>query len=175
MSAGDTVTVDIEQVSAGTWAMEVTDDTSGGSFVQDTPFDGSEATAEWIVEATTNAGDCNGVCPLAEYTDSDGNEPGVTFSDLGLSGTDNDWYQIDMVQNGMQVSTPSSYTTNGSGSGVTGFSVSYTGRWRVHDPAGSSSGGRHSQRQVQAPPLPTNGSYLGRHTTKWAGWSFQSW
>ena len=127
VSAGDTVTVDIEQVSAGTWAMEVTDDTSGGSFVQDTPFDGSEATAEWIVEATTNAGDCNGVCPLAEYTDSDGNEPGVTFSDLGLSGTDNDWYQIDMVQNGMQVSTPSSYTTNGSGSGVTGFSVSYTG------------------------------------------------
>jgi hypothetical protein len=31
-----------------------------------------------------------------------------------------------MVQNGVQVSTPSSYATNGN-NGVTGFSVSYTG------------------------------------------------
>jgi hypothetical protein len=122
------VTVDIGQVSGDTWAMEVTDDTSGGNFVEDAPFDGSEATAEWIVEATTDQGDCNGVCPLAEYTDSNGNEPGVTFSNLGLSGTDDNWYRIDMVQNGIQVSTPSNYTTNASGTGVTGFSVSYTGQ-----------------------------------------------
>ena len=127
ISAGDTVTVTIGQVSGDTWAMELTDETGGGSFVQDATFDGSEATVEWIVEASESDGDCSGVCPLAEYTNSSDGEPGVVFTNLGVTGTDNNWYQIDMVQNGMQVSTPSNYTTNGSGSGVTGFSVSYTG------------------------------------------------
>jgi len=127
VNAGDTVTVTIGQVSGSTWAMELTDDTGGGSFVQDASYNGSGATAEWIVEASTNAGDCNGVCPLAEYTNSDDGEPGVVFSNLGISGTDSAWYQIDMVQGGIQVSTPSNYSTNATGTGVTGFSVSYTG------------------------------------------------
>jgi hypothetical protein len=128
VTAGDIVTVSIGQVSATTWAMELTDDTSGGSFVQDTSFNGSGATAEWIVEASTNAGDCNGVCPLAEYTNANDTEPGVVFTDLGITGTDSAWYQIDMVQSGLQVSTPSNYTTNAAGTGVTGFSMSYTGQ-----------------------------------------------
>ena len=138
VSAGDTVTVNIGQVSGTTWAMELTDDTSGGSFVQDASFNGSGATAEWIVEASANAGDCNGVCPLAEYTNSDGTEPGVVFSNLGITGTDSAWYQIDMVQDGIQVSTPSNYSTNAAGTAVTGFSVSYTGVGGCGDNAGPS-------------------------------------
>lgn len=127
VSAGDKVTVTIGQVSGGTWAMELTDRTGGGSFTADASFGGSGASAEWIVEASSDAGDCNGVCPLAQYTNADGGEPGVTFSKLGLAGTDSAWYQIAMLQDGVQVSTPSAYSTNTAGTGVTGFSVSYTG------------------------------------------------
>jgi hypothetical protein len=107
--------------------MELTDDTGGGSFMTEASFDGPGASAEWIVEASANAGDCNGVCPLAEYTNSNDSEPGVTFSHLGLSGTANAWYKIAMVQDGLQVSTPSAYSTTAAGTGVTGFTVSYTG------------------------------------------------
>ena len=127
VSAGDKVTVTIGQVSGDTWAMELTDHTGGGSFIADASFGGSGATAEWIVEASSDAGDCNGVCPLAEYTNTHDSEPGVTFSKLGLAGTDSTWYQIAMVQDGLQVSTPSAYSTNAAGTAVTGFSVSYTG------------------------------------------------
>jgi hypothetical protein len=127
ISAGDKVTVTIGQVSGGTWAMELTDHTGGGSFIADASFSGSGATAEWIVEASSDAGDCNGVCPLAEYTNTHDGEPGVTFSKLGLAGTDSTWYQIAMVQDGLQVSTPSAYSTNAADTAVTGFTVSYTG------------------------------------------------
>jgi hypothetical protein len=127
VSSGDKVTVTISQLSGGTWAIELTDDTGGGSFIADAPFDGPGATAEWIVEASSDAGDCHGVCPLAEYTNGNDGEPGVTFSKLGLVGTDSAWYQIAMVQDGMQVSTPTAVSTNAAGTSVTGFSVSYTG------------------------------------------------
>jgi hypothetical protein len=67
------------------------------------------------------------VCPLTSYSDAKGNEPGVTFSDLGISPPSiTNWYQIAMVQDNVQVSTPSNYSTNGQG-GATGFTVSYTG------------------------------------------------
>jgi hypothetical protein len=127
VSAGDKVTVTIGRATGGTWAMELTDHTGGGSFIADASFDGSGATAEWIVEASSDAGNCNGVCPLAEYTNDHDSEPGLTFSKLGLVGTDSAWYQIVMVQDGLQVSTPSAYSTNAAGTGVTGFTVSYTG------------------------------------------------
>jgi hypothetical protein len=127
VSAGDRVTVTIGQVSGVTWAMELTDHTGGGSFIADASFGGSGATAEWIVEASSDAGDCNGVCPLAEFTNAHHSEPGVTFSKLGLTGMTSTWYQIAMVQDGLQVSTPSAYSTNGAGTAVTGFTVSYTG------------------------------------------------
>jgi hypothetical protein len=107
--------------------MELTDETTGGNFVADASFNGPGATAEWIVEASANAGDCNGVCPLAEYANSSDGEPGVTFSNLGLAGTASTWYQIALVQGGLQVSTPSAFFTNSAGTSVTGFTVSYTG------------------------------------------------
>jgi hypothetical protein len=132
VSAGDEVTVNISQVSGATWNISLTDDTSGGSFNTETSFSGTAATAEWIVEAATNNEQCgvggsSGVCPLAPYSDANGNEPGVTFSNLGISPPSiNTWYQITMVQDGGQVSAPSNYSTNGQG-GATGFTVSYTG------------------------------------------------
>jgi hypothetical protein len=134
------VTVDIGQVSGTTWAIRITDDTSGGSFETEPAFNGPGSTAEWIVEAPTYSELCGGQCPLAPYTDANGDEPGVTFSNLGLTGSVSDWYQITMVQNGNQVSTPSAYSTNGNG-GATGFAVSYTGDsllrtpgWRIDPP-----------------------------------------
>ena len=131
VNAGDQITVTIEQVSGSTWGIWVRDDTGGGGFSQETPFNGPESSAEWIVEAGTDSGLCgsgvgSGVCPLAPFTNSNDGQPGVTFNGLGLTGSLSSWYEITMVQNGVQVSTPSAYFTNTS-TGVTGFSVSYTG------------------------------------------------
>jgi hypothetical protein len=135
VSAGDQVTVDIGQESNGDWGIQMTDDTTGQSDETEVNYDGPGETAEWIVEAAKNTEQCGdgvdptnnaGICQLASYTDANGDEPGVTFSDLGLNGDVSDWYEATMVQYDVAVSTPSPYNTNGNGE-VTGFSVSYTG------------------------------------------------
>ncbi len=133
VSAGDVIAVTISQTSGSTWAIGLTDETSGGSFSTYASYDGPGDTAEWVVEAGTDLTTCGtvvsstGVCPLAPYTNTDDQEPGVTWSNLGLTTpTANTWYAVTMVQNGVSVSTPSPYTTN-SNNDVTGFTVSYTG------------------------------------------------
>jgi hypothetical protein len=133
VSAGDEIAVTIWQSSGSTWAIRITDETSGGSFSSYVSYDGPGQTAEWIVEAGANLAACGtvidskGVCPLAPYTNSGGEEPAVTWSNLGLTTpTANTWYAVTMVQNGVAVSTPAPYMTN-SNNDVTGFTVSYTG------------------------------------------------
>ena len=67
VSAGDTVTVEIWRQSGGTWAISMTDNTSGASWSEG-GFDyaGPGDTAEWIVEAPTNSATGN-VDTLAPY------------------------------------------------------------------------------------------------------------
>ncbi len=120
VNAGDQVTVTIGQVSGTTWAIEVADDTSGESFITDQTYAGPGSSAEWIVEAPTSPTLCGGQCMLAPYSDSSGGGPGVLFSSLGVRGTETTLWQIEMVQNGAQVSTPSARSSDG-------FSVSYMG------------------------------------------------
>jgi hypothetical protein len=114
--AGDQVSVTIWQVSSGTWKINVTDDTNGQSFT--TPgevYHGPGASAEWVVEATT---ECQLRCRtalLAPYT------PPVSFSDLGMTGpkpTSID--DIVLMQGVTNVATPSPLVAGA-------FQVSYTG------------------------------------------------
>jgi hypothetical protein len=44
------------------------------------------------------------ICTLASYSDSSGNQPGVSFNDLAYGGNVTDIDQIAMMQNGVQVS-----------------------------------------------------------------------
>ena len=110
---GDQVTVTIEEVTATIWGITLTDNTTGQTFTTDQTYTDSLASAEWIVEAPT-AQPAGTVDTLGDYA------PAVTFSSLGVTGTQtalDDWI---MVQNGVQVSTPSALTSSG-------FSVDYTG------------------------------------------------
>jgi hypothetical protein len=107
--AGDTVTVAIGQISGSEWAITLTDNTNGESFTTEQTYSGPASTAEWIVEALTVNG---GVSVLAPYS------PGVSFSDLGFTGSDTTLEQVEMVQAGLDVSTPSVLTANG-------FNVAY--------------------------------------------------
>ena len=113
VSAGDTVTVEISGQSGGTWAISMTDNTSGASWSQG-GFDyaGPGDTAEWIVEAPTNSATGN-VDTLAPY------DKPVDFSGCGVTGTGS-MTAVTMEQNGVYVSTPGPYT-NGA------FTLGYTG------------------------------------------------
>lgn len=131
---GDQVTVEIWQISLGDWGIQMTDDATGQTDETTTRYDGPGETAEWIVEAAQNTKQCGdgvdpttsaGICQLASYTDANGDQPGVSFSNLGLTGNVVEWDETTMVQYGVAVSTPSQYETNGNG--VSGFTVSYTG------------------------------------------------
>lgn len=110
VSAGDQVTVTIDQISGTEWSITLTDDTNGQSFTTVQTYTGPGASAEWIVEAPYNS---NGnQFTLAPYT------PVVNFSDLGSTPVGSTEQEIIMVQANNQVSTPSALSSNG-------FNVAY--------------------------------------------------
>ncbi|MGC2208099.1 MAG: G1 family glutamic endopeptidase [Candidatus Dormiibacterota bacterium] len=106
---GDTMTVTIGQLSGTDWAIELTNDTTGVSFVTDQTYTGPGTSVEWIVEAPEVGGL---ITSLADYT------PAVTFTGLSLTGAQNMLNEWIMYQGDVQVSTPS--TLN-----ATGFAVAY--------------------------------------------------
>ena len=110
--AGDSVTVSLQQVSAGLWEISLTDNTDGQSFSVQQPFSGSGQTAEWVTEANggqhcgSGLGPAPGfpgyaMCPLAPFS------PPVTFGNLQLpqSSLVTEVDEISMVQTGNTVST----------------------------------------------------------------------
>ncbi len=125
VSPGDKVTVTIWQVSGTTWEINLVDDTTGkGFFTPPEHYTGPGATAEWVVEATT---ECRFQCrtaPLAPYS------PAVTFTDLGMAGPQKSLEEITMVQGFGTVSTPSAMTPEG-------FTVTYTGTFQFFSDKGS--------------------------------------
>lgn len=107
---GDTVTVELSQVSSATWSISLTDDSRQETFSTVQAYDGTMSSAEWVVEAdTTSAGRLTRLAPYA---------PVVNFTNLGLSGAPYDLTRVVMVQGGRQVSSPSNMTPDG-------FTVSY--------------------------------------------------
>jgi Peptidase A4 family/Putative Ig domain len=108
---GNTVTVTISELSAGLWAITVTDDTTGQTFTTDQSYSGPAQSAEWIVEAPTLIA-AGTVFTLGNYS------PAVTFSNLGTIGTPTSLYGVVMVQNGVPVSMPSALVP-------AGFTVAY--------------------------------------------------
>ena len=111
VSPGDSITVTISQVSGSEWAIQLTDNTTGQSFLTDQTYTGPGSSVEWIVEAP----EVNGaMTTLADYS------PAVTFTGVRFNGAETTLTDIDMVQGGAQVSTPSVFTTQG-------FAVAYGG------------------------------------------------
>jgi hypothetical protein len=113
VTPGDSVTVTIWQVSGSLWAIALIDNTTGQSFTTDQTYTGPGTSAEWIVEAPTDA-TTGTVDTLGDYS------PPVTFSDLRMGGPETTLEADTMVQGGVVVSVPSELTS-------TGFTVSYIG------------------------------------------------
>jgi hypothetical protein len=111
VSAGDTVTVSIDELSAGEWKISIFDVTSGDDFTIEQAYSGPGTSAEWIVEAPTS-GSTSSVVTLLDYT------PAVTFTELGVTGSASGLYRIVLDQNSQAVSTPSALD-------ATGFVVQY--------------------------------------------------
>ncbi len=115
VSSGDSITVTIFQVNGASWAITLDDNTTGEDFRTEETYHGPGTTADFIVEApslvnaTTHA-----VTPqaLADYS------PAVKFSGLETEGSTSATAAVVLVQGGVQVSTPSVFTSSG-------FAVAY--------------------------------------------------
>jgi hypothetical protein len=111
VAPGDQMTVTVGQVSPTVWGIWLTDDTTGQTFSTEQPWSTVGGSVDWIVEAPTSASSGT-LDTLGQYT------PGVTFSNLGMTGASASTIQWGMVQSGALVSVPSALTT-------AGFSVAY--------------------------------------------------
>jgi len=115
VSGGDSITVTIFQISGTTWAITLNDDTTGEDFRTEETYKGPGTTADYIVEApslinaTTHASSPQA---LAAYS------PAVKFSGLETEGSISATAALVLVQGGVQVSTPSVFTSSG-------FAVAY--------------------------------------------------
>jgi hypothetical protein len=106
ISPGDTMAASVQNTSGNKWVITIADETTGRTFSINQTYTGPGASAEWIEEAPSNA---KGVLPLAHYKTtqfynlfvganfSGPVEPVLTFPNNAIA----------MVQNGLQVSTPS--------------------------------------------------------------------
>jgi hypothetical protein len=108
IEAGNSITVNIGQISGTTWGITLEDDSTGQSFTTDQTYDGPLQSAEWIVEAPEQSGS---ITELANYSPTG-------FSGMGITGSESSLNEFVMVQNGVQVSTPSSYVSGA-------FNISY--------------------------------------------------
>jgi hypothetical protein len=121
VTAGDRITVTIEQVGGGSWSIELADDNNGQSFSTLQSYSGPGTSAEWIVEAPADTQLCGkgvdpkgatGTCRLAPYS------PAINFSGVRFNGTQTGIADDVIVQGGDQIATPSPVINNG-------FSVAY--------------------------------------------------
>lgn len=113
VSPGDTVTVILRQLAAGSWLIEVDDVTKNQSFSTTQAYSGPGTSAEWIVEAATDLRS-NQVVTIGPYS------PPVTFTDVGWSGAPNGGFTPIELKQGSAVSVPSSWNAT-----QTGFAVGY--------------------------------------------------
>ncbi len=111
VTPGDQITVRIVQISAGSWVIGLTDTTTGKTYSIQQSYTGAATSAEWIVEAPYNT-QTQSVETLGYFSSN------VTFSDLGVNGTQGPLTRDVLVQNGIPVSVPSDLTP-------AGFTVAY--------------------------------------------------
>ncbi len=112
---GDIVRVTIWRLNGTRWDLNLTDETSGGSFTSPPErYNGPANTAEWVVEAPSL---CRQKCQpafLAPYT------PDIVFSHLRITGHETSLERITLVQQSDAVATPSPLEGDE-------FRVAYTG------------------------------------------------
>jgi hypothetical protein len=113
VSPGDTVTVVLREVTPPMWTIQVVDVSKNETFTTTQSYSGPGASAEWIVEAATDARS-NQVVTLGPYS------PPVTFTDIGWAGNPTGGFTPIQLEQGSFVSAPSALNA-----GQTAFGVGY--------------------------------------------------
>lgn len=113
VAPGDTVTVMLRQIAAGSWTIQIVDVTKNESYSTTQSYSGLGTSAEWIVEAATDARS-NQVVTIGPYS------PPVTFTDLGWSGNPSGGFMPIQLKQGGNVSVPSALNAT-----QTAFAVGY--------------------------------------------------
>ena len=96
VAPGNSMTVDIGQITGTNWGNTVTDNSTGRTFTIDQTYSGPLESAEWIVEAPQAGGSQTA---LAAYS-------ATGFASIVATGAQTSLDEIVMDQNGVQVSTP---------------------------------------------------------------------
>jgi hypothetical protein len=129
VNVGDSITVTIWQISGNSWAITLDDNTSGKDFrtIESYSYKDAGSTAEYGVGFPASVPCTSTGCPPATGTKPSTSEsvaalgaysPVVPFTDLHTVGNAKSTAAVLLIQKGVQVSTPSVYTS-------AGFTVAY--------------------------------------------------
>ena len=140
--AGDSVTVQLSQVSSGEWDIRIVDNTADETFNQEEAYSAAMSSAEWIVEAPYDTY----VCGPGGYCVPDPYSPAVPFSAISATGAVGTAYDVEMEQTSgnssvdyadpnLVQSWPSSFTDSYIGPGNTGRRSAALARRMVSRPA----------------------------------------
>ena len=111
VAPGDQISVKVAELSAGTWIIDLSDNTTGQIFATQQSYTGPATSAEWIVEAPYNS-QTRSIETLGYFSSN------VTFSNLAVGGNQGPLTRVVLVQNGVPVAVPSDLTP-------AGFTVAY--------------------------------------------------
>ena len=129
VNPGDSITVTIWEIKAGNWAITMDDNTSRVNFRAEENYTGAGSTAEYVVDApssvpcslkptqATATASCT-TTPIEAIKALGFYSPAVQFTNLHTVGDASRTAAVLLVQNGVQVSTPSVMTP-------AGFTVAY--------------------------------------------------
>jgi large repetitive protein len=82
---GDSINVDIWQVSSGQWEITLNDTTSGQGFATTVSYSGADLTAEWIVETPSGVG-ATGYASTSTFSNLQTSQAGSGMLDLSTAG-----------------------------------------------------------------------------------------
>ena len=108
---GNSITVDVNQLSVGSWAITVTNNTTGQSTVKDLNYASTHASAEWIHEAPTVGGQQAQLAKTTKAIFDNGTVNGSTA--IGSGGT---LHEIQLI--GRTDATPSRLDSDSNGFAV---------------------------------------------------------
>lgn len=135
VSPGQDVSVTIWQMTPTVWGIALTNDTTDQQFTIERAYSGPQATADWVVEAPVNLS-AAAQYPLGLYT------PAVTFSGVGVNGSQTAVDPIQIVSAGVPLSVPSALSPDGRS-----FSVAYGAAPPVPGPSCAGTD-RHAAGQI---------------------------
>ncbi|HSW80603.1 MAG TPA: G1 family glutamic endopeptidase [Candidatus Saccharimonadales bacterium] len=141
VSAGDSITASVREVSDGEWTIYIKDITNGQSFSNTVAYDSSKSSAEWIQEAPS---DGSGIIPLDQFGSVTFTDGSTTVNGSTVDMQNSGAKAINMINDYGQAMTAISAISNN------GFTVSRTsasnadsygqyvtipsGSWRRYEP-----------------------------------------